>query len=83
MEEFLHAIFICHVGKEVGTTEGTTRGSETRGREEGEITMSTDVARGWVPRRKSAHVPLAAASFFSDRFNDRYRGGMIDAPCAS
>lgn len=45
----------------------------------GQITMSTGVARAWVPRRKSAHVPLAAASFSSDRFNDRYRR-MIDAP---
>lgn len=83
MEESPHAFFIRHAGQEIGKMEETTRESKTRGREGGEITMSTGVARAWVPRRKSAHVPLAAASFFSDRFNDRYRGGMIDAPHGS
>lgn len=82
MEETFHVFFICGKGERCEMERNSAR-MRREGTQEGQITMSTAMARAWVPRRKSAHVPLSRPRAFPRTGStiDTPRG-MIDAPAA-
>lgn len=77
-------MYFLFAGKEKDVTEMERNSMRREGTQEGQITMSTAMARAWVPRRKSAHVPLSRPRAFPRTGStiDTPRG-MIDAPAAS